>query len=501
MPIQAGPAPQWSWVLLGAAVALVLGACLFPYRFELASEGTLAVVKAPERTGDTVRDVVVNVLLFLPLGVAVAAAAAERGRGGRAAMAATLAAAAGLSIGVEDLQTLLPTRDPSLRDVAANVGGAVLGHLLFLWCGAQLAALGRAVQALWRRLWLVDRPGWLLGALLIVALLSAGWLQARTRLSDWSSDFPLVVGNEATGDRPWTGWIHSFEIADRALSHRQAGAALGGSLESVLPGSLVLAQQFPDGQLPAAATAAGLGWQGQSSQPAPPSAEGLYLSGVRWLRSDEAGRSVSAALHGTNQLTLKLRCRPAGPSQVGPARIVSISTDPYRRNITVGQEGAALVVRLRTPATGPNGNEPELVRPHVFDGDGDRTILLTYDGAVLTAYVDRTEDPSRVELSPGAVLVNALASPYPLDFPGYTVLFLGLVSSPAGVLLALTFARRRTLGPGVWLSIVIFSLLLGAGLEFFLVVVSGRAPTLGPVVVGALWCSAAAVCSLWLRPR
>jgi VanZ family protein len=500
MRIQVDLAPRWSRVLLGAAVALVLAACVFPYRFELASEGTFVVVKARERTGDAVRDVVVNILLFLPLGVAVPATAAERGRRGRGAVAATLAVAAGLSLGVEGLQTLLPSRQPSGRDVAANIGGAALGHLLFLGCGAHLAALGRAVEALWRRLWLIDRPGWLLSALLLLALLSAGGLQAGTRLSNWSSNFPLVVGDEATGGRPWTGWIHSIEIADRALSHRQAGAALGGGLESVLSGPLVLAQQFPDGQLPAAATAAGLGWQGRSSQPAPPSTVGLFLSGGRWLRSDEAGRSVSDALRGTNQLTLKLRCRSANPSQVGPARIVSISADPYRRNITLGQEGAALVVRLRTPVTGPNGKDPEVVRPHVFDGAGDRTILLTYDGAVLTVYVDRAENPSRLELSPGAVLVNALASPHPLDFPGYTVLFLGLVSTSAGVLFALTSARRP-LGPGVWLSIAGFSLLLGAGLELFLVVVSGRAPTLGPVVVGALWCGAAAVGSLCLRPR
>jgi hypothetical protein len=329
-------------------------------------------------------------------------------------VALTVGTAAVLSLGVECLQMYLPSRDPSLRDVAANVGGAALGGVLLLLPGreAQVSAICGAVATLWRRLWLIDRPGRLLSIYLLGALLAAASLQASTRLSNWDLAFPLLIGNEATGDRPWAGWIRELEISDKALSHRQAVAAMGTRLEQLLPGSVVFSQRFPDRELQPAAMAAGFAWQGPQRQlSAPVSTPGLFVSGTRWLRSDEAGRRIGDALRRANQLTLKLACRPASVNQDGPARIISVSTDPYHRNLTVGQEGSALVVRLRTPMTGPNGREPELVKPHVFDRDIDRTILITYDGATLAAYADGARPWSQRKRTGLSRLVSFLTGP------------------------------------------------------------------------------------------
>lgn len=495
------PAPRWRRVLLGAAVALVLAVCVFPYQLETRSWRPFAaeLVDADKGAGDAVRDVVVNVLLFVPFGVGMAATSRNRLRvTGRVVL--TVGTAAVLSLGVESLQMYLPSRDPSLRDVAANVAGAALGGLLLLGREAQVSAICGAVAALWWRLWLIDRPGRLLFIYLLGALLAAGSLQASTRLSNWSLAFPLLIGNEATGDRPWAGWIRELEISDKALSHRQAAAAVGTRLDQLLPGSVVLSQHFPDSELQPAAMAAGFAWQGPRRQlPAPVSTPGLFVSRTRWLRSDEAGRLAGDALRRANQLTLKLACRAASVHQDGPARIISVSTDPYHRNLTIGQEGSALVVRLRTPMTGPNGREPELVKPHVFDRDVDRTILITYDGATLAAYVDGARHWSRLELTPGVVLVNSLSSPNTLDLPGYTVLFLALVSGPAGILFALTLPRPRPLGPGAVLAVAGFSLLLAGGLDFVLVLVSGRPLSFSHVATGAVLCSTAAIGAVQLR--
>jgi VanZ family protein len=54
-------------------------------------------------------------------------------------------------------------------------------------------------------------------------------------------------------------------------------------------------------------------------------------------------------------LKILLEIRPASQQQSGPARILTVSQDPYYRNLTIAQEGAALVVRLRTPLTSLNG--------------------------------------------------------------------------------------------------------------------------------------------------
>jgi hypothetical protein len=262
----------------------------------------------------------------------------------------------------------------------------------------------------------------------------------------------------------------------------------------------VLSQRFPDGDLPPGALAAGFAWRGPDVRhPAGATQSGLFLPGARWLRSDEAGGLVSHALRRTNQLTLKLICRAANSHQEGPARIVSVSTDPYQRNLTIGQEGSALVVRIRTPLTGPNGLEPELVQPDVFDREMERTIVVTYDGSTLASYVDGGNDSRRLELSPGAALARPLFSPAALDLPGYRMLFLALVSTPAGAFFALTLPGRLPLGLGPLLPIGGFSLLLAGGLEVLLVVVSGRFPDPGNLVAGAILCFAGALCALRLR--
>lgn len=68
----------------------------------------------------------------------------------------------------------------------------------------------------------------------------------------------------------------------------------------------------------------------------------------------------------SHQLEVSLRVRPKRTSQTGPARIFTISKDPYRRNLTVAQEHDRLVLRLRTAETDGNGL-PEYEIPKVFN--------------------------------------------------------------------------------------------------------------------------------------
>ena len=70
---------------------------------------------------DRPRDVIANVLLFLPLGYLFAVAHPRRG------YATLLTAAAAVSLTAEALQLLSPARFPSATDVVVNTGGAFLG--------------------------------------------------------------------------------------------------------------------------------------------------------------------------------------------------------------------------------------------------------------------------------------------------------------------------------------------------------------------------------------
>ena len=73
--------------------------------------------------------------------------------------------------------------------------------------------------------------------------------------------------------------------------------------------------------------------------------------------------------------------------QSGPARIVSLSTDAFTRNFTLGQHDGYLVFRLRTPATGENGTNPE-VRLCRLDDRDPHHLLVTYENGRLSCYLD-----------------------------------------------------------------------------------------------------------------
>ena len=67
----------------------------------------------------------------------------------------------------------------------------------------------------------------------------------------------------------------------------------------------------------------------------------------------------------TGAFEIRMLARSSTPKQSGPARLLTVSSDPYNRNVTLGQEGDDLVVRLRTSETDLNGI-PEHVVAGVF---------------------------------------------------------------------------------------------------------------------------------------
>jgi len=118
----------------------------------------------------------------------------------------------------------------------------------------------------------------------------------------------------------------------------------------------------------------------------------LSFASIGMVQSVRSAPLLGAAID-NNELRLKLRLRSAESSQQGPARIFTISADPYSRNLTVGQEDRDLVVRLRTPSTTPNGLPPYVVSK-VFESNSwhelelliaDNELRLSLDGSEVLA--------------------------------------------------------------------------------------------------------------------
>ena len=87
-------------------------------------------------------------------------------------------------------------------------------------------------------------------------------------------------------------------------------------------------------------------------------------------------------------MTLEIELATAIPAQSGPARILSYSAGPYSRNVTIGQERDALIVRLRTGRADRNGKAHEIAVPGVFESGAARDIVVRLAGDGTEVIVD-----------------------------------------------------------------------------------------------------------------
>lgn len=481
---------RWPRHLLGVGVALVLLVVLFPYDFRNVKflQGRMPFGFDWE-AADFGRDFVLNIILFVPLGMGLAAWTEARWRPRLLGLAAALLGSSLVSGLLEWAQRFLPSRDPNLNDVLANGLGGVVG---FVCLAAGKEEIARFFAALEERVlaWRITRPGILFLVYGVAALLVSVALQQTTSLRNWEDSFSLLFGNERTGDRPWSGRLTLFQLADRALSEERA-RELSKRTEDGIRGSDWLASYEFVGRRDELKE---FSWKG-GTRPGSVAAEysGLELSGIPWLESNGPAASIARALRTTNQFTVWLRCIPAGTRQFGPARIVSISSDPYHRNFTIGQEGESLSLRLRTPLTGENGRNPEWFVPDVFHAGRMVTIVVTYDGATMRVFSDGEARPP-MELGPGAVLFGVLTRINPWNLQGYHAVFSGLVFLPLGTLLGMIVCERRgTAAGGIFLLGILAPALL---LEMALVVSSGKFFS-GTDLVGNLVLTAAPAAYLW----
>jgi glycopeptide antibiotics resistance protein len=490
------------WFFLLANAALILYLTLFPFDFVFADaphpveavQHFNSEITAPY----VIQDIPGNILLFIPFGFFCALLLDRLTVRRGLASCVVLAAGFLLSFSVELLQFYL-LRFSAWMDLAANAAGAGAGLLIyrllgerllewaFNWTGKifrQIPAAGfAALLVLWT------------GFIPILTLTLAD----RSSLKSWDPAYPLLVGNEQTGDRPWQGVVSEIWIADRALKESEVKAYFSDPDRDVFSGSSLIANlaftTFTDG------TAQG-GWILHGS---PQLGEyGLHTAGDAWLEIDPAALPASSRIIETSAFTIGINLTSAAAEQWGPARILSLSASPYQRNFTAGQEGADLVIRLRTGLSEENGSRPEYIVPGVFSSSTPRRILIAFNGNDLRVYLDGPHNAyafasipqvnffwifppagvTRVRLNSQAVYI-------------YRLLYAGLLFLPAGFIS--TAARRRAILSGVkvnWTATcaLISTLLYGAALLF-----GGQEP--GRVLLDIIFSLLFLRIAAWIAPK
>jgi hypothetical protein len=287
----------------------------------------------------TADDFVSNLVLYMPLGIALSGSSLIR------------AFLVGLCLSTtgEVLQLGYVGRVPSLFDIASNTCGAVLGYLAAMfWYRA--TGYNPVSLRVYRPLALAAIPVAIFGTMMLLLH------RPRSDFSNWSSTFHLAIGNELTGDRPWAGTISEFAIYPVAMAPFQINdltSRTSGSYPSELP----IVSVVPTG----------------SGRP--------LLS-----KSDEL--RLYDTLVRTNQLTLIVTMHTSNLEQSGHGQIITYSQDRLHRNFTLGQIHNSLTFRLRTPESGTNGNNPALISGSVLSPNHTFLVAAVYDGRISKLYVD-----------------------------------------------------------------------------------------------------------------
>jgi glycopeptide antibiotics resistance protein len=407
-----------------------------------------------------------NVVLFLPLGFGLSSALMQtRTLNGLSILKQILFVSFGFSYSIEMLQVLLPSRFPSLTDVFSNSVGGLLGFICFyLW-------KYKSVHLIW------DYKNVQINILgyIILAVLVSIPLQLQTSLQNWDKTFPLLLGNERTGDRPWQGYISEVYVTDRALSSAEVTRVFSAKSPFATRGDSLLAfyrltgqGRYEDtkGRLPA------LVWRGGS--PDWQQNAGVLLGPKQWLETTTPATYLTQRLIQTSQFTLGVTAATHDTQQDGPARIVSLSGDSSRRNFTLGQVGKDLEFRLRTPLTEENGAAPPLRVPGVFATTKPVHLVVTYDGSHLLLYMNSVRLAHGLELTPGAAAVGCFLSLDASRMSTYKILYYAMFFMPIGLLLSPSVTRLRSRCSIQLLVISAHILFPPIMLESLLVRVSGR---------------------------
>ena len=459
---------------------IVFFATLYPFNFQFSSSWSIRELFVDFNNSSFFQDQVNNVLLFMPFGFGLASILQRKGVKLLGQVITVIFLSAALSLTVEVLQTLIPSRSPTPSDIFNNSFGGFLGLLCFYIYGSK--SFSTALKALENSRTshsMTKMLGFFISYIFLAFLISIPW-QGMTDLNSWDNSFHLVLGNEATGDRPWEGHISQLYISDRAISQNEVKQVLSNDnylrqkKDSLLADYQLtrIQNNYQDrtGHLP------DLVWKGEKPLETQNDLkqEEAPFSSSHWLKTTLPATTLSQKISKTSEFTISTNITTANIQQTGPARIISLSADGQHRNFTLGQQEDNLEFRVRTPLTGSNASDLKLKVPDAFTSKNSHHIVITYSNATLGIYIDSLQSYHSLHL---------------LELiPKQQVLFYyGITFIPLGVCLALltTLAKRkinfyRLL---LWTGILLPSIIL----EATLIGGSGKSFSLKNLLIGTFF--------------
>ena len=277
-------------------------------------------------------------------------------------------------VALELVQVGIKYRHARLGDVIVQWIGLGLG----IWTFPLVARMLRPLTRYWRVLW----------ALLLIAQIWAASTvvitgQLGRNIAGWDESFPFMLGDEYKGHRPWSGVIHSAGVYAGSTSSPELGDFQHSMIYDLTKGPQSIGTIDFDLRT----------WKIVYSD------LGLDLDAGRYAQGPRPASEIVKAIMQAGAATIEIQCTPTLRHQTGPARILTISKGLQVRNITIAQDGDALLLRVRTPRSGLNGAEFESAWAGVFE-EGKRVHLVaTTIGGRSRLWVDGVDRGEREQIS------------------------------------------------------------------------------------------------------
>lgn len=462
---------RWALKITVSSLLFILFLTLFPFDFSASQYTSLQTVLNDFSHRFASIDVIINVLLFTPLGLGLTGLLHQRSQNQlqeTVSFTIVLLSCLVLSLTIETLQLFLPSRYPSFADIVSNGVGGLLGLFVFLHWRYELFYWALTQQSKNRSHLSFKAGGIMLIAYAVLIFFIASHLQTTASLGNWSLFFPLLLGNDQTHQNPWRGHVTEVAIADRSLTEADVAQALTTrNLATVAQNSLVAAYQLTNEQehyWDYSGHSPDLIWQGEPIEIRENEEENelddrssIPLNSNQWLTTDGYATHALRRIRNTSQFTLGMTLATEDVEQTGPARILSFSAAHGSQNLTLGQEKSSLVIWLRTlRTTTVQKVKPELVFPDIFTDVRTHHFIITYDGSRLRCYIDQPYNQHSLEVYPGLAcpFCNSLS---PISSHLYRFLYYGILFAPVGYIVGLATVALRG-------QILLHILLLSGGL-------------------------------------
>jgi len=437
-----------------------------------------------------IHDVIGNILLFIPFGVLVFCIRHNDTRSEKDTLWTPFLLGVMVSCVIEAGQFFLD-RSSSILDILFNGGGTVIGYRIMEVIRGkrrQPCRLPGKVRGFMLR--------YTLFIIYLVGFTYAVFLPVRVnKLDHWDNEYPVILGNEVGGGRPWHGTLYQCAIYSKALRHNdikwlhQLGSTMKSHEIRQIFGLLAyypMSEGKGDTLYDASGYGETLNLVGRKIKWAE---TGVYLEGAQPVTSRLPADKIIDILKLTSSFSVEVWCRSEGLDQFGPARIAGISGDTAHRCFTLVQQGPECHLRVNTKQGGINGSRIRVRAANVFRDSSLHHIVATFHCGVEKIFVDgrlRSAIQGNIDYLPDLFGMGRY-------WPG-KIAFGLFMFIPLGILLA-TFFRRAP----VWIALA-FAGAMAFFIEYIYAVYYGQAVmwVFSCLMLGGTGAGAVAV-KLWNR--